>query len=96
MTLSKADVAQLKTTVDTFAASYTSGADAATDKAALSALKTGMQSLLANIWSETHVVSKDALTKLQQSVDSFVSSYTGGTNAATGRVGLGGPAIRAQ
>jgi hypothetical protein len=82
MTLSKADVAQLKTTVDTFAASYTSGADAAADKAALSALETGMQSLLSNIWSETHVVSKDALTKLQQSVNSFVSSYSGGTNAA--------------
>jgi hypothetical protein len=82
VTLSKADVAQLKTTVDTFAASYTSGADAAADKAALSALETGMQSLLANIWSETHVVSKDALNNLQQSVNSFVASYTGGTNVA--------------
>jgi hypothetical protein len=82
VTLSKADVAQLKSTVDTFAASYTSGADAAKDKAALSALQTGMQTLLANIWSETHVVSKDALTNLQQSVDSFVSSYTGGSNVS--------------
>jgi hypothetical protein len=82
VTLSKADVAQLKTTVDTFAASYTSGADAAKDKAALSALQTGLQALLANIWSETHVVSKDALTKLQQSVDSFVAGYTSGTNVA--------------
>jgi hypothetical protein len=82
MTLSKADVAQLKATVDTFGATYTSGADVAKDKAALSALQAGMQALLANIWSETHVVSKDALTNLQQSVDSFVASYTGGTNAA--------------
>ena len=96
VTLSKADVALLKTTADTFAASYTSGADAAKDKAAVSAAETGMQTLMSNIWSETHVVSKDALTKLQQSVDSFVASYTGGTNAAAGRVGLVGPAIRAQ
>jgi hypothetical protein len=80
MTLSKADVALLKTTADTFAASYTSGADAAKDKAALSAADTGMQTLFANIWSETHVVSKDALTKLQQSVDSFVAAYTAGKN----------------
>jgi hypothetical protein len=82
MTLSKSDVAQLKTTIDTFAGSYTSGADAAKDKAAMAALQTGLQTLFAGIWSEAHVVSKDSLTKLQQSVDSFVASYTGGTNVA--------------
>jgi hypothetical protein len=81
-TLSKADVAQLKTTVDAFAGSYTSGADAAKDKAALDALQSGLSDLVAGIWSENHVVSKDSLAQFQKTVDSFVANYTGGTNLA--------------
>jgi hypothetical protein len=80
--LSKADVDMLKSTVDTFAGAYTSGSDPAKDQAAVGALRTGLESLSTQIWSETHVVGKDSVSKLQQAVDSFAASYTSGTNVA--------------
>jgi hypothetical protein len=80
--LSKADVALLKSTADTFAGSYTSGADAAQDKAAVAALQSGLEDLSIQYWSETHVVDKDSVTTLQQAVDSFAASYTSGANLA--------------
>jgi hypothetical protein len=79
-TWSKADVSLLKSTVDGFAAAYTSGSDAAKDSAAVAGLSSGLKALSIQLWSENHILSKDELASFQKSVDDFVSSYTGGTN----------------
>ena len=81
ITLTSAEVASLKQTVDTFASSYTSGTDATKDKAAVAALESGLQSLARNVWSEKHVVDSATVAKLQAAVDSFATSYTHGADA---------------
>jgi hypothetical protein len=82
VTLSKADVASLKSTVDTFATNYTSGTDATADKAAVAALEAGLKALSQNVWSETHVVDAATVAKLQQAVDGFAQSYTSGADVS--------------
>lgn len=82
VTLSKDDVAGLRKSVDDFAAQYTSGADATKDKAAVDALKAGLDDLSLSVWSETHVAGKDDVAKFQQSATDFAKAYTGGANLA--------------
>jgi hypothetical protein len=82
-TLSQADVSELKQAVDTFAANYTSGTDATADKAAVSALNSSLDDLALGLWSEAHVASSASVAQLQQAVDGFAKSYTGGSNLAT-------------
>jgi hypothetical protein len=48
--LSASDVTGLKTAIDTFASSYTSGADASKDQAAVSALEKSLWSLASSHW----------------------------------------------
>jgi hypothetical protein len=79
-TWSKADISLLKSTVDGFAASYTSGADIAKDTAAVAGFSSGLQALSIQLWSENHILSKDSLAQFQKAVDDFASSYTGGQN----------------
>jgi hypothetical protein len=80
--LSAADVATLKTAVETFASSYTGGKDPAADKAAVEALKTGLHNLALGVWSETHVASPADVAALQKAVDAFAASYTSGASVA--------------
>jgi hypothetical protein len=79
-TLTQAEVNGLKQAVDTFAGAYTSGADTVKDKAAADALKSSLDDLAVATWSQSHVATPASVTALQQSVDGFASSYTGGTN----------------
>src|SRR5262249_38708954 len=51
--LTKDEVASLQGAVDTFAASYTSGADAAKDQAAVTALQSSLSSVAADHWAKT-------------------------------------------
>jgi hypothetical protein len=81
-TLSKADVAGLKTAVATFAASYTYGVNATKDQAAAVALEAAFQEITLTAWSRTQVVPAASVTKLQQAINSFAATYTSGTNAA--------------
>lgn len=82
LTLSKNDVAGLRTAVDDFAAHYTSGQNPDQDKTALTTLKTGLDDLAQSVWSETHVAGADDVTKFQQAVNDFAKSYTNGANLA--------------
>lgn len=83
VTLSKAEVAQLKSSVDAFSAAYTSGADAAKDKAAGDALQAGFNDVAMGVWSRTHVVNAASVNALKNTVDTFASTYTSGTNTST-------------
>lgn len=82
VTLSAGDVNSLKTTVDTFANSYTDGKDSVADKAAVTALKAGLDDLSQSVWSETHVAAKSDIATLQKAMTDFAANYTGGTNLA--------------
>ena len=81
-TLSASDVSSLKSAVDTFASSYTSGANASADSSAVSTLQTALKSLDSTIFSENHVVASSNLTAFQQAVNTFVTNYTSGKNPA--------------
>jgi hypothetical protein len=82
-TLSKDDVTNLKQAVDTFAASYTSGAGSTKDQAAVTVLNTSLADIDARLWSETHVASQASVTSIAQAVQSFATSYTSNANPGT-------------
>jgi len=82
LTLSTGDVAGIKSAVDTFAGAYTSGANAATDKAAVAALQTALKGVSWQVWAETHVASQSSVTALQSAVNAFAQNYTNNTNPA--------------
>lgn len=81
-TPSAADLTALKTSVDTFASTYTSGANAANDAASITALKSDLATQSTTLWSESHLASKAAVASFQQSADTFAQAYTAGANAA--------------
>jgi hypothetical protein len=83
LTLSKADVAALKSAVESFASAYTGGKDSAADAAALDSFKTALGDISLGIWSETHVAAQTDVTALQKAVDTFAAAYTSGANLAT-------------
>jgi len=77
-TLSRADVAALKTTADTFAANYTGGQDKARDAVAVTAFKAGLHDLALGVWSDTHVATAAATGQLKTATDAFAQAYTAG------------------
>lgn len=81
-TLSKDDVAALKSAVDGFASSYTFGVDTKKDEAATDALRSAFDDLSLTVWSQSHVVSAANVSMLAGAVDGFAKSYTSGTDAA--------------
>jgi hypothetical protein len=82
VSLSASDVSSLKSAVDTFASSYTSGANASADSTAVSTLQSALKSLDSTIFSESHVVASSDLGAFQQAVNTFVSNYTSGKDPA--------------
>jgi hypothetical protein len=82
VTLSASDVASLKSAVDAFASSYTSGANASADSAAVSTFQSALMSLDSKMFSESHVIASSDLVAFQQAVNSFVTNYTSGKNPA--------------
>lgn len=82
VTLSLDDVAGLKTSVEAFAASYTSGKDQTKDAVAVAGLRTGLDGLSQSVWAESHVASKSSVAALQQAVNTFASQYTSGLSVS--------------
>jgi hypothetical protein len=82
-TLSRDDLGQLQSAVDTFADAYTSGVDASKDSAALNALRAALSDLDLQIWSESHVADPSAVASLKGAVEAFAANYTG--NSDTGK-----------
>ena len=80
-TLNATEVASFKSAVDTFAANYTSGANATQDTAAANAMNSALSDVALSTWSRGNVVSQSAVSAFQSAVSSFASSYTSGTNA---------------
>lgn len=76
------DVKAMKSAVDAFASAYTSGQDAAKDKAAVAALEAGLDDVAQNLWSASHVASKDDTAKFEQAATDFAKNYTNGADVA--------------
>ena len=81
-TLNASEVAAFKSTVDSFATNYTSGADSAKDGSAATALKSGLSDVALSVWSRTNIASPSAVAQFKTATDTFASSYTAGTNPA--------------
>ena len=75
-------MAGLKTSVEAFAANYTSGKDATKDADAVAALNTGLGNVAQSVFAETHVASKANVASLQQAVDAFAANYTSGVTVS--------------
>ena len=79
-TLNASEVASFKSSIDTFAANYTSGANATKDAAAVSGLQTGLSDVALSVWSRTNVASSNAVAQFKTAADTFANTYTSGTN----------------
>lgn len=82
VTLSADDVSGLQKSVVAFASAYTSGQDAAKDKAAIADLKAGLGDVAQSVWAETHVAAATDVASLQKAVNDFAGSYTSGLSHA--------------
>jgi hypothetical protein len=87
--VSTGTVQQLAQAFDTFAQSYTSGANPTQDGTALQTL----QASLKNIWQASAyqnqpVLSQATIQQLKQAIDTFAQTYTGGANPTTDKNAL--------
>ncbi len=79
-TLNASEIASFKSSIDTFATNYTSGADSTKDAAAVTGLQTGLTDVALSVWSRTNVASSDAVAQFKTAANTFASTYTSGTN----------------
>ena len=94
-TLSQPVVATLKTAIDNFAGSYTSGASPTADAAALGTLNTRLGTLPANasgmfgtVFTGGTVLTAKQVSALESAVNTFAGGYSSGANATADSAAL--------